>query len=242
MNFGLPSPEITRADLLRGLFETIRSFQIPTLCVPTFTFSFCNGQDFDVRNTRSRMGALTEYIRQQPDALRSVDPLLSVAVLGKHTDLVHNLGKLSIGEGSFYHRLSQQRRVTFLFFGTELGACFTYMHFLEERAKVPYRYNRDFSGRITDSLKQYEDTYTLFVRYNNVTPNERAYEYQQELQRNGDLKVRQIGDGKAMAVDMDTASALYNDFLIRDPNYFITRPFDPLTTDTSFNAHEMTSL
>jgi len=242
MSFGLPNPAIKRMEFLRHLYEAIAALHVPTLCVPTFTFSYCNGQEFDVQNTRSRMGALNEYIRQLPGAIRSIDPLLSVALVGEHADLVTNIGKYSIGEKSFYHNLSKQRHVTFLFLGTEVGACFTYMHFLEERAKVPYRYNREFTGYTINNGKRYEDTYTLFVRYNNVTPNRRSYDYQDRLKEAGHLRFREFGDGQAMSIDKDVASAVYLELLGQDPNYFITDPFDPAAADSTFEAHDMVAL
>ena len=82
LSFGLPNPELSRAELLDAIYQTVRSLGVPTLCVPTFTFSFCNGEDYDSTRSKSRMGAINEYIRKRPEAIRSADPLMSVAVVG----------------------------------------------------------------------------------------------------------------------------------------------------------------
>ena len=55
--------------------------------------------------------------------------------------------------------------------GTTVSECYTYTHYVEERLKVPYRYNRDFMGKITNGDRTWEDTYTLFVRYRGVVPS-----------------------------------------------------------------------
>ena len=44
MTFGPPNPELRRSVLLAHLLEILRDLHVPTLCLPTFTFSFCNGE------------------------------------------------------------------------------------------------------------------------------------------------------------------------------------------------------
>ena len=121
------------------------------MCVPTFTFSFCNRQHYCVPTSASKMGAFNEFVRRVPEAVRSIDPLMSNAVLGDDPDIVTNLSRNSIGEGSTFDKLHQRGAgVKFLFLGTTVSDCFTYTHYVEERLAVPYRYNRTFTGRIGD--------------------------------------------------------------------------------------------
>jgi aminoglycoside 3-N-acetyltransferase len=59
-----------------------------TLAVPTFPFTGSmlahvrSDPDFDVDETPSRMGAISEYVRTRPGALRSLEPTHPVAALG----------------------------------------------------------------------------------------------------------------------------------------------------------------
>src|ERR1019366_8483912 len=171
LTFGPPNPRLGRQELLGHLYDVVASLGVPTLLVPTFTFSFCNGEDYGVRTSRSRMGALNEYIRKLPGAIRSVDPLMSSVLVGEDRDLVENLGKHSIGANSTFDKLHRRgATVKFLFLGATVSECFTYTHYVEERLATPYRYNRDFTGSITDGDRSWEDTYTLFVRYKGVVP------------------------------------------------------------------------
>src|SRR5579871_6502582 len=119
MTLGSPDPKLSRRELLSHLYEVIASLGVPTICLPTFTFSFCNGKDYCVEKTPSKMGALNEFVRKLPQAIRSVDPLMSNVVIGSDTDLVADLGKHSIGESSTFDKLHQRGKdAKFLFLGT----------------------------------------------------------------------------------------------------------------------------
>jgi aminoglycoside 3-N-acetyltransferase len=172
LTFGTPNPQISRQELLGHLYyDVVESLGVPTLLVPTFTFSFCNGESYSVQTSRCRMGALNEYIRKLPSAIRSVDPLMSSVLIGEDSDLVCDLGKHSIGANSTFDKLHERgKAVKFLFLGTTVSECFTYTHYVEERLAMPYRYNRDFAGSITDKNRTWEDTYTLYIRYKGVVP------------------------------------------------------------------------
>src|SRR5271165_1470278 len=172
MTFGSPNPELSRRELLSHLYGVIESLGVPTICVPTFTFSFCNGNDYCVETTPSKMGALNEFIRKLPEAVRSVDPLMSAVVIGEDRDLVTDLGRNSIGENSTFDKLHRRGAgLKFLFLGTTVSECFTYTHYVEERLAAPYRYNREFSGVITQNGRSWRDSYNLFVRYRGVVPS-----------------------------------------------------------------------
>jgi aminoglycoside 3-N-acetyltransferase len=242
LSFGLPNPDLSRGELLFAIYQAIRSLATPTLCVPTFTFSFCNGEPYDSVHSKSRMGMLNEFIRRQPEAIRSVDPLMSATVVGHDRDLAENLGHESIGANSTFDKLSRRKGVKFLFLGVSLGDCFTYMHYLEWVAGVAYRYDREFTGRITHAGKTYDDTYRLFVRYQNVKPNEASYAYEQLLKNRGLLRVAALGDNFIGCIGEPEARSVYFELLRQDPNYFIAQPFRAETADRTFAVQNMVAL
>jgi aminoglycoside 3-N-acetyltransferase len=242
LSFGLPNPALTRVELLDRVYQAVRGLSVATLCVPTYTFSFCNGEDYDSLRSHTRMGALNEYIRRRPEAVRSVDPLMSAVVVGEDRDLVENLGHESIGAGSTFDKLSRKPNVKFLFLGVRLGDCFTYMHHLEWTAGVAYRYNRKFTGRITHSGTTYLDSYWLFVRYNNVKPNRASYTYERSLSERGLLRMAPLGDTSIGCIAEPDARASYLELLGMDRNHFIERPFRAEDADPTFLAHGMVAL
>ena len=51
LNFGLLNQNLTRNIILESLFEVISELKVKTICMPTFTFSFCNNQIYDIKNS-----------------------------------------------------------------------------------------------------------------------------------------------------------------------------------------------
>ncbi|MDD5309574.1 MAG: AAC(3) family N-acetyltransferase [Deltaproteobacteria bacterium] len=241
LSFGTPNPGLGRSELLAHLFEIVMGLKVPTLCVPTFTFSFCNGEDYDVKRSRSRMGVFNEYIRQLQGTLRSVDPLMSVALTGEDLDLVSNLGHRSIGADSTFDKLHRREGAKFLFFGASPSKCFTYSHYVEEREGVYYRYNRDFTGTIVDSEGRREDTYTLFVRYRNVTPSSEGI-LEKEMLRTGILRCAPCGDTVISTVDEPAAYETIAGQLRADINCYLAKPYPGDHLDREFVARNMVAL
>ena len=48
-----------------------------TLLMPSFSYSFCKGEEYNVQQTPSDVGILTEYFRQMPDVYRTEHPIFS---------------------------------------------------------------------------------------------------------------------------------------------------------------------
>jgi aminoglycoside 3-N-acetyltransferase len=240
LTFGAPNPELGRQDLLGCLYELIRSLGVRTLCVPAFTFSFCNGENYCVQTSPSKMGALNEYIRKLPGAIRSVDPLMSSVLVGEDRDLVENLGKNSIGGNSTFDKLHcRGGDVKFLFFGVTVSGCFTYTHYVEERLQVPYRYNRRFSGAITDGERTWQDTYGLFIRYKGVVPSATGM-LEEDLFSRGLLRREDCGAASIACLDEPDGYETIVDHLRENVNCYIVE--DPGDRNTEFTVHNMVSL
>jgi aminoglycoside 3-N-acetyltransferase len=52
-----------------------------TLLLPLFNFDFASGSSFDIQNTASQMGALSEFVRKQPTTVSTGHPIYSFGVL-----------------------------------------------------------------------------------------------------------------------------------------------------------------
>lgn len=241
LSFGKMNPALSRVQMLDLLCETIFALAVPSLCVPTFTFSFCNDEDYDVQHSKSKMGALNEHIRKMSNAMRSVDPLMSSTIIGEDKDLVENLGRKSIGADSTFDKLHHRKGVKFLFLGASLSNYFTYTHYVEERSNVPYRYNREFSGLITNGATTYGDTYTLFVRYWNVVPatDGRLEKY---LAEKGLLRKVGYGDGTISCVNEPAAYETIESQLRENVDCYLASPYPREKLDQHFEAHHMVAL
>ena len=242
LTFGKLAPNIKRVEVLEEIYDTLLDLGIPTICFPTYTFSFCNNQNFNVDTSKSQMGALNEYARMSENSIRSLDPLMSIAVTGNNTDLVADVSQLSIGADSTFDRIRRLPNVKFLFLGVDLGACFTYMHYLEWEARVPYRYDRTFSGQVIAGEKTSTIDQDLFVRYNNIKPNLASFDYQNMLAQSKSLRLANVGDSTISCVDEVSAREVYLGLLDKDPNFFIEGEFDAANLDSSFEAKNMIAL
>lgn len=221
LNFGLPNPEIKNKELLGILLEILRGLKVPTMCMPTFTFSFPNGKVYDPATSKSRMGVLNEFFRKQEGVVRSLDPLMSVALEGEKKSLVTDLGNDSTGENSTYDKIHYTDGVKFLFMGPRIGDCFTYMHYLEWLYSVDYRYVRTFLGKVIENGEEKSVAQNLFVRYNGVTPNDFSFIYEAEMIARGAAKRSKLGNGYISVVDEKQASEIYKENLIKDPHCFV---------------------
>ena len=243
LSFGQPNPQLKKSMLLGELFNVIKALGVRTVCMPTFTFSFCNGLDYNPATSASRMGVLNEFFRKQDGVIRSADPLMSVALLGEDKDLVMNVGHMSCGENSTFDKLHHRDRVKFLFLGPKIGDCLTYMHYLEWLFSVDYRYNRVFRGNVSIDGKTSVEDYSLFVRYRSVIPNTASYVYEQRMYDNGTAFIAPCGDGTISIVDEQSALAEYKKCLIENPYYFVDFDNGIFVKDKTFRLeHEMVAL
>lgn len=243
LSFGLPNPKLRKSALLAEILNVIKSLGVRTICMPTFTFSFCNGLDYNPALSVSRMGVLNEYFRKQEGVIRSLDPLMSVALMGEDTDLVTGIGHVSCGENSTFDKLRLRDNVKFLFLGPKIGDCMTYMHYLEWLYSVDYRYNRVFKGKVIVGDSVSEEEYALFVRYKSVIPNTASYVFEQRMYDNGTALIAPCGDGTISVVDEKSASTEYRKCLDENPHFFVDFEDGVFVKDKTFILdHEMVAM
>ena len=243
LSFGQPNPQLKKSAMLDELLNVIKALGVKTVCMPTFTFSFCNGLDYNPATSASRMGVLNEFFRKQEGVIRSADPLMSVALMGEDKDLVTGVGHVSCGENSTFDKLRHRDNVKFLFLGPKIGDCLTYMHYMEWLYSVDYRYNRVFRGDVTIGDKTSVEEYALFVRYKSVIPNAASYDYEQKMYDNGTAFIAPCGDSTISIVDEKNASIEYKKCLDENPYYFVDFENGVFVKDKTFKLdHEMVAM
>ncbi len=224
--FGHPVPEFRRSKYLSALYEVIESLQVKNLIVPTFTYSFCNGEDYDIARSRTSMGVFNEYLRMQPERYRTDDPLLSISVPAHLRESFSDLSWHSLGVGSAFDVLHHMKNVKFLFFGAEMAECFTYVHFVEKMLDVPYRFDMPFTGSIlypdgrTVQRKQYIHTQcagaALLPKYTH---------FERDCEQNGILKKVPVADKYVACIAEPDAYEAVAAHLSSNIHYFMETPF-----------------
>lgn len=213
-----------KAFILDGFIEVLQE-AIPngTLILPAFTYSFCKGEKFNVKKSRSTVGSLTEHFRKKENVLRTRHPIFSVAIWGNKNGFL-DIGKDSFDEESIFGKL-HKKNAKLLFLGAPFRSC-TYVHYIEQMHGIPYRYIKPFRGSVIDEDGvDYEDECTFFARYLDCNVEFNIENGEKYFLDNGYIKKEQVGSGKILLID---ASVFYEEgfkLLDRDIFYFLnTKP------------------
>jgi aminoglycoside 3-N-acetyltransferase len=163
LGFGKPLvfDRIQFADVLISIFEEQLGDK-GTLIMPTYSYSFTDGVLYDVENSRSKVGYLTDMFRQKKEVTRNTHPIFSFAVSGKQTDIINFTDNTCFGEGSVFANF-RKTAVKNVMFGTKRGG-YTFIHHIEQMFGVPYRYNKNFSGKIRHNGYETECVVEYYVR------------------------------------------------------------------------------
>jgi len=159
------SREEKLATIVRGLAEAVPDGR---LILPTFTYSFCEGETFSVERSPSTVGTLSEHFRQLPGVRRTTDPIFSAAVLGVPLPEAWERRLFTVrdtdcfgDESVFAYLLEAGAKL--LFFGVSFEFC-TFVNRVEQHLRVPYRYFKEFPGVVTTGSGRARVTARYFVR------------------------------------------------------------------------------
>ena len=155
-------PEERRLDLV---LDAVLAALGPagTLVIPTFTYSFTKGEVFDHEHSPSTVGQLTERFRQRPDVLRSPHPLFSIAAQGPLAPaFAASAAGDCFGPGTAFDLLHRHGgKIACLGCGFDR---ITFVHYVEQRAHVDYRYPKRFDGVIRQDGVEIEASVSYLVR------------------------------------------------------------------------------
>lgn len=165
--YGVQTDE-DKEKFLNCFIDILKEFvtESGTLLFPTYTWTFCRDHFFDRRQTKSEVGALNNWIlEERKDFVRTKHPIYSFMVWGKDKQYLTELdNEDSWGIGSPFEYL-YHNKAKMLLLDVHLRQCFTFMHYVEECIKVPFRYFKNFRGRYVDTDgSETERSYTMFVR------------------------------------------------------------------------------
>ena len=214
-------------DLLQALQQVVG--RAGTILVPTYTFSFCQGQVYDPDETPTAGGPWSpsadflEFFRTLPSARRSGDPIHSVAALGPQADaLVGNVAPTCFGPGSVFQRLREVGAKLCLI-GLPLEEA-TLRHYAEESARVPFRFRKLFTGTIRErgQLRRAGWIYSVRILADNGFPD--AHRLEERAHSAGICRVAPLPAGELRAVDARSYFDLTIEALRQDPWYTARGP------------------
>lgn len=196
-----------------------------TLVVPAFNFAFARGEPYDPQTTPSQgMGVFSELVRQHPAACRTAHPMQSLAVIGHYADDLAGRDTLSAFDpGSAFERMLQLD-FKLLLLGADIQAV-SMLHYCEQRANVPYRYWKDFSGLVKTPHGWERRTYRMFVRDLDLDPHIELYPVQTLLESRHQWRSTPLNYGRISLCRLTDFVAAVDEFLAQDPwSLVVNRP------------------
>ena len=207
---------------LEAILEVLKECvgETGTLAVPTFNFAFCKGEIIDIQKVPGDgMGALSEYIRQHNDSLRTYHPFHSISVIGKNADYIFkSKGYSEFSEGSFFDALLKTR-CKILFYGVDFVE--TFVHLAEERAKVPYRFWKTFHGEVIDNGGLKSIDVNFYARNLDLVPEPQLdiFKISSYLKGRGLIQSTPLGAGIISICDANLLVDDLTEKLKEDPNF-----------------------
>ena len=134
--------------IIDTLVETITNNG--TIMFPAYNWNFCKGENFDLKNTKSYTGALSNLSLSRKDFQRSINAIYSFSIFGKNKDYISNLRHESCFslDSPFGYLINNKGKNLFIDLDYKLGL--TIVHVAEQLIGVNYRYFKSFSGFFVD--------------------------------------------------------------------------------------------
>jgi len=190
-----------------------------TLITPRFNFDFSTyGTPWDIRNTPSHMGIISEFVRKDPRSYSVFHPIYSFCIIGKNAkELTQFRYKGSYSKDSIFHKLrtldAKILQIDQVYKGT------TMIHHVEEMLQVNYKYFKNFTGTVIDEEgKSFEDTFNIYVRdwergfVTDVLPIGKI------LEEKNVTKLEKIGDAKIWLTKAEDVYQVTADAIKKNPH------------------------
>lgn len=219
---GIPAEGNNRETADRVVLEAFQEVLGPhgTLCVPTFTYSFCKGEEYDPDNTPSTCGAWSERVRRLPGARRTMDPIFSVAAVGPAAArLTEGVSMECFGPGSFWERfLAADGFICNLNFYVPL----TGFHYLEKQAGARYRFDKLFTGTFRVNGEARKGAAIFFCQdKNNPATQVSLHAFDERLLGAGTAVKVEVGRGYLTGISMRALKQALEETLAAEPWFLI---------------------
>jgi aminoglycoside 3-N-acetyltransferase len=203
-------PTVTNGQRLDLLIEAIEAAmgRDATLVMPVFSYSFPKGEVFDICNTPSAVGMVTERFRTRPGVLRTSDPILSFACRGPRAqELCAIPVKECFGAESVFAALHRMN-AHIVDLGCSLSRGGTFVHYAETAHGVNYRYNKVFAGTVIFANGHAGECSVVYNVRDLTRRSEADFRrLQNRLANEGKLRTAKVGRSRIMAM---TASDLFD--------------------------------
>lgn len=209
-------------DKLKILFDEIIKYlgKDGTILIPTFTYSFCKNEYYDVKNTPSDIGLFSENFRKRKNVKRTCHPIFSFSIYGKKYKYF-NKAKIDtcFGKDSIFD-LFRKVKGKIICLGTKFK--FTFIHHIEEMFNVDYRFKKYFDGHIYyNGKKKYLKTEYFVLKKRYPNPNYRKIYDLFELKKI--IHKTNFGRFEFVSIHSNFAYKYCQNLLKKDKYFFINK-------------------
>jgi len=189
-----------------------------TIVVPTFTPQVArHDQDFIWEETPTTLGLFPEFIRAQPESLRSLHPLHSVTALGTARDQIcANNTQTDFGWGSPYHRMLEAR-AKILTIGVSPSFAVAIANLLEAMCCLPYNYNKLLKWRPIVGGQRLEQPFFANARHLHLNTRHILRHFAAKAEEAGLIRRVAYGDSTIQFSDIAEIFEFGVEFLKQEP-------------------------
>jgi aminoglycoside 3-N-acetyltransferase len=139
-----------------------------TVLFPAFNFqSWTETHYFDVMETPSKMGMITEQARLRPNAKRTPHPIYSFSALGSRADEFSKTEDVEAYGPNSAFALFHKLNAMIISIGLDFNNSFSMHHYIEYNVGCDYRRTKEFSGIYMGYDRKPEiKKYSMYVRLN----------------------------------------------------------------------------
>lgn len=196
-------------DVVDALMEVVGEnghLLMPNSPNTSFQLDYIRKLDFfDLANSKSSLGAISEYFRLLPDAIRSAHPTEPVSCIGPDAEYFvgHHFGNLTpYNENSPFYKVAEQNG-KILYLGVSLDNAGTNLHILEDAVedfKFPVYYPEEFNVMVRFENRTLRSMRTL-VHNPEQSKKRKCNSLIPLFEEKGVLKKVRIGRAKSLLVD-----------------------------------------
>jgi aminoglycoside 3-N-acetyltransferase len=228
-NFGLPS-DVKNNYLPHAIFTILDEVlgHEGTIAVPAFNFDFCKGVPFNRQSTPPKlMGSFSEFVFSLKESIRSYHPMQSVSVTGRYADEITKHDTLSSFDENGPWVTMEKLNAKIVLLGSSFRSP-SFIHLVEEREQVPYRYWKSFTGSYTDHGEESERTYKMYVREMEWNPALSLSPLEPLLAEKNLIRSVKIGRGIIICINASDFLMVATEKIRNNPYYFISNHPDYL--------------
>ena len=213
---------VNPSTILKDLTDVIKSV-VPfgTIIMPTYTYSFTKNETYNPDETPSTVGSLTNYFKSQPETYRTLDPIVSVSVLGDKKYLQCDT-RNCFGENSVYSEILKSCG-KILILGSKFEKSLTFLHFVEQKFGVYYRSLKRFEGKKIVGNEQIDDFCYFYVREPKETIKVDLEPLKHHLINKELMKTIKIGPGYISCIDTRDLHSECLMLLKKDEGIFLSK-------------------